>query len=286
MSDSSLRQALRSFLDEWRDDLAAAWRPVLDGIEPAFHKVRADLLLHDGEKIYPGRQGSALAGAPAGAHIFKSLDRLSPGDVKAVVIGQDPYPRVERATGRAFEQGDLSAWIGAGNSVTTSMQRLLQVSSHHRTGNAAYLDAGTGWNRVKADLNSGTLSFKAPRAQFDAWEDAGVLWLNAGLTLSRYEQGGAPEQKFGHIPLWRPIVRQIIQHLIRRAHRSVVFLTWGSFARSVLSGADAEDEPAWGVTAGAAECPHPATNGFLALPNPLAKANTVLASIGAAPIPW
>jgi uracil-DNA glycosylase len=258
---------------------------VLQGVEPAFGQIRDDLVLRDGEVIFPGRRGMSLTGAPPGAHIFKSLDRLAPGDVKAVVIGQDPYPRVSRATGRAFEQGDLSGWSGAGNAVTTSMKRLLQVASHQRTGEAGYL-ASDGWARFQSDLSSGALSFFAPRAQFDSWEDAGVLWLNAGLTLSHYEQGGAPEQAFGHIPLWQPIVRQIIRHLVSRADQRVVFLTWGAFARKVLAGAAVENEPAWGVTAGAAEYPHPATAGFLDPPNPLAKANTVLTGLGGSLIVW
>ncbi|HET6942477.1 MAG TPA: hypothetical protein VFH89_09975 [Sphingomicrobium sp.] len=285
MSDTPLRQALGSFLEGWRNDVPTSWQPALNGIEPAYEEVRADLLLRELEVIFPGRRGSAVAGAPVGAHIFKSLDRLAPRDVKAVVIGQDPYPRVGRATGRAFEQGDLSGWSGAGNVVTTSMKRLMQVASHQRTGDTGYLGNG-GWNRVQSDLASGVLNFKTPRAQFDAWEDAGVLWLNAGLTLSHYVQGGAPEQKFGHIPLWRPIVRRIIQHLVQRANRRVVFLTWGAFAQDVLAGAGVKNDPAWGMTAGMAAYPHPATAEFLAPPNPLAKANTILAGLGGAPIIW
>jgi uracil-DNA glycosylase len=142
------------------------------------------------------RRGASLTGAPAGAHIFKSLDRLAPEDVKAVVIGQDPYPRVGRATGRAFEQGDLSGWSGAGNLVTTSMKRLLLMASHQRTGDATYLGSN-GWGRVHTDLVSGVLNFKTSRLQFDEWEDAGVVWLNAGLTLSHCEQGGAQSRSLG-----------------------------------------------------------------------------------------
>ena len=110
--------------------------------------------------------------------------------------------------------------------------------------------------------------------------------MNAGLTLSHYVQGGAPEQKFGHIPLWRPIVRRIIQYLVQRSNRRVVFLTWGAFAQDVLAGAEVKADPAWGVTAGVAPYPHPATAEFLTPPNPLAKANAVLASLGGAPIIW
>lgn len=284
MSSVPLRKAMRSFLENWRNDITPAWRGVLEGVEPAFDQVRDDLVLRDGETIFPGRRGSPLDDAPAGAHLFKALDRLHPDSVKAMVIGQDPYPRVSRATGRAFDQGDLSGWAGAGNVVTTSMKRLLQAVAHYRTADIGYVEAG-GWQKVQKDLEAGTLNFLAPSAQFAAWEDAGVLWLNAGLTLSHYEQGGAPEQKFGHIPLWRPIVNQIIRHLARRAGQPVVFLTWGGFARDVLTSSGVKNEPTWGVSASVANNDHPATEAFFD-PNPLADANRVLSELGGLPIPW
>lgn len=69
---------MRLYLQNWRDDVAPAWQAVLSSVEPAFDQIRDDLVLRDGETIFPGRRGSALAGAPAGAHIFRALDRLPP----------------------------------------------------------------------------------------------------------------------------------------------------------------------------------------------------------------
>lgn len=280
----SLRKAMRAFLKDWRGDVAPTWHAVLNGVEPAFDLIREDLVLRDDEIVFPGRRELALTGAPAGAHIFKALDRLPPDRVKAVVIGQDPYPRLSRATGRAFDQGDLSAWIGAGNVVTTSMKRLLQAVAQQRTGNDGYVKTG-GWEKVQKDIAAGTLKFRMPGTQFDEWEDAGVLWLNAGLTLSHYERGGAPEQKFGHIPLWKPIVNQIIWHLVRRPEARVVFLTWGGFARDLLASTGVKTAPEWGVSADASDNEHPATEAFLK-PNPLALANATLVKLGSTAIPW
>jgi len=272
-------------LDNWRDDLPADWKTVIKDVEPAFEKVKEELVLRETEVIFPGRLGSPVLGAPEGAYLFKSLEWLKPEDVKAVVIGQDPYPRRSRATGRAFEQGDLTGWFGEGNAVTTSMKRLLQVASHQRTGDEVYL-GNNGWARVAADIQSGGLDFLPPRQQFDDWEKQGVLWLNAGLTLSRYEPGGAPEQTFGHLPLWRPVIRQILRYLAHRPDKQVVFLTWGGFAQKVLKDTGLATDPVWNVSAGAAECPHPATTGFLKFPNPLAQANTVRIALGGTAIRW
>ncbi len=282
-----LRNAIRTFLKDWRDDVPSQWRSVLQGVEPAFDNVQEGLLLREDEKevIYPGRRASPLPNAPQGAHIFKSLERLDPDDVVAVVIGQDPYTHIDQATGRAFEQGDLTQWAGGSSKVTTSMRRILQAASHQRKGMVEYLVAG-GWARVQSDLASGALDFKKPREQFDLWEDAGVLWLNAALTISRYVPGGGPEQKFGHLPLWEPVIRQIILHLARRNGKRVVFLTWGVFAQRLLKSTGVHSEPAWKVTATNADRPHPATVGFLKLPNPFSAANTALTGLGGAPIVW
>jgi len=276
---------MRLFLEGWRDDVPQAWRPILSGVEPAFDKVRADLVLRDTETIYPGRRGSSLPKTPAGAHIFKSLDRLSPDKVKAVVIGQDPYTNIAQATGRAFEQGDLADWARNGVKVTPSMKALLRVAAHHRTGNNAYLGSG-GWARVKADVSAGVVNFKTPRQQFDEWEDAGVLWLNAGLTLSKYVKGGGPEQRFGHLPLWEPVIQRIIQALVRRPNRTVVFLAWGLFAHNVLVHAGVMDDPAWNRSAGEARKPHPSTPQFFPPPNPLTSGNQKLTELGATGINW
>lgn len=286
MPDRDLSEALREYLRDWRDDLNLPWRAVLANTEPAFEDVREDLVLRETEFIYPARKGQALPGAAAGAHVFRALDRVEPANVHAVVIGQDPYPRVSRATGRAFEQGDLRAWTGAGNTVATSLKRLLQITAYQRTNDATFLAEGAGWQKVAAQLAAGTLTLEAPAALFNRWEDRGVIFLNAGLTISHYAQGGAPEQAYGHIPLWRPVIQRIFHHLVTRPQGRVVFLTWGAFARKVLKDSGVDKLPEWGTKADAATYAHPATPAFLQPPNPFAQANAVLSRIGGTQIDW
>jgi uracil-DNA glycosylase len=287
MADQLLRDALRVFLKNWRDDLSPAWQQVMGDVSPAFDDVQDDLLLRSSsadEKIYPGRKSHPLPGAPAGAEVFRALARVAPADVKAVVIGQDPYTRIAQATGRAFEQGDLLSWTTPGVKLAPSLKRLLQVTAFQRTGAATYLAAG-GWPKVAERLSAGTLAIEPPRALFDHWEAQGVIFLNAGLTISRYVQGGGPEQKFGHIPLWRPIIHQILQALVNRPQGSVVFLTWGTFAKNVLKSAQVDRLPGWSRAAAAAT-DHPAVPGFLRSPTPFLAANDALVRLGGQPIDW
>lgn len=286
MPNQNLEAALRGFMTDWQNDLTPAWRGVLAGVSPAFDDIREDLLLRDDERIYPGRKGQLLPNAPQGAEVFRALARVAPSAVRAVVIGQDPYPRIERATGRAFEQGDVSSWTAPGAGIATSLKRLLQITAFHRTGDATFLVDGAGWQKVSAQLSSGALTIETPAKLFNRWEDQGVIFLNAALTISRYVEGGGPEQAYGHIPMWRPIIHRILQFLVGRTPGQVVFLTWGAYARRVLKSSGVDKLPGWGTRADAATYAHPATAAFLLPPNPFAKANEVLERLGGERIEW
>jgi len=287
MADQNLRQALRTFLAEWKNDLSPAWRQAIGEASPDFDAVRDDLLLRETETIFPGRRARPpVVGAPAGAHVFRALDNLAPQNVKAVILGQDPYPQIARATGRAFEQGNLSSWSEPGKEVASSLKAVVQALAFHRTSDPLFLQVAGGWDHVVRSLTSGSLQLEAPRALFDRWEAKGVLCINAAFTISRYVRGGGPEQEFGHLPLWRPVVIQILRFLAQRPNRSVVFLTWGSFARSVIQEAGLEQLPEWGRSASAAHKRHPSTPEFLEPPDPFARANELLTQMGSSRIDW
>src|SRR5258708_5435782 len=119
-----LRARLKKYLKDWKGDLPAAWRPLFQGFELNFTRRRPDLDFSPGDPRYPARRGHPLPGAPAGSHLFRALDGIPPADVRMVVLGQDPYPNLAHATGRAFEQGDLSDYSSM--KVTASMRRILQ----------------------------------------------------------------------------------------------------------------------------------------------------------------
>ena len=100
----SLLYELERYLHRWQDHLSAAWREGLDGVGPDFDAIPRDASLarSDAQIVpVPRRQGG----------VFYALEGIDPSDVQAVVIGNDPYPDPHRATGRSFEQGNLTAWI-------------------------------------------------------------------------------------------------------------------------------------------------------------------------------
>jgi uracil-DNA glycosylase len=270
-----LRRKLKAYLSGWKSDLPAAWRPKFDGFELDFNRVREDLEFDSAHPVYPGRRGHPPAGAPAGSHILKALDGINPGQVRLVVLGQDPYPNVAHATGRSFEQGDLPDY--SSKKVTTSMRRILQALAEARTGKSAYVEAG-GWGLVKADLAA--LNIEAPGKLWNGWRDQGAIFLNAGLTLTKFKPGGSPEQKYGHIPLWQPFIAQLLKSLA--ALQPFVFVTWGEYARK-LAGNIAD----WGPHVVPLNGIHPAAGaGFLKPPNQFVAIGEKLKTLGGAPFRW
>lgn len=282
----NLRDALIDYSLDWRNDLSPKWRTILSGVTPDALGVLNTLTFATTEPIYPTRRGIVLAGARADAHVFRAFDDLEPSKVRCVLIGQDPYPALSRATGRSFEQGDLNTWVGKGSSVASSLRVLLRMLVATRTGNPAVLKM-TWVNFVKF---TATIQLESPRDLFDHLQAQGVLCLNAGLTITRYKSGGAPEQTKGHLPFWKPVVGQVLRSIATRNDGHVVFLCLGQFAQKLLVServkADATTAGTWGTRAIDLALPHPVAPGFISGVNPFVAVNGKLASMGAPAINW
>ena len=224
---SSLRHALSAFAQDWRKDLAPSWQLALKDVEPACAAVGADLNFSITEPVFPARRAQPLPQARCDAHVFRAFDALGPEDVRCVLLGQDPYPCVTRATGRSFEQGEAADWTST--RVTPSLAGLVSWLAEHRTGDGAFRARG-GLRRA---MRSDAVALEQPRALFDRWQGAGVLCINTGLTLTRYARGGSPEQLRGHIPFWTPVVQEVLRHLAWHATLPLVFLraSRGRYAR-------------------------------------------------------
>lgn len=282
----NLRDALNDFSLDWRDDLSPKWRTVLAGVNPNALGVVDTLTFTATEPIYPTRRSVVLAGARADAHVFRAFDDLEPSRARCVLIGQDPYPALSRATGRSFEQGDLNAWASKASLVASSLRALLRMLVAARTGDATVLKMSWS-NFVKF---TATIQLESPRELFDHLQSQGVLCLNAGLTITRYKSGGAPEQTKGHIPFWKPVVGQVLRSIATRNAGHVVFLCLGQFAQSLLTSERVKSEATmagtWGMRAIDIAMPHPVAPGFIRGPNPFLAVNEKLALMGASAIDW
>ena len=286
----TLRDALQQLLSGWRNDLSPEWAAVFSGIEPDFAAVDPQLELGN-DVIFPGRKGHAPAGARSDAHIFRALDGITPDQVRVVVMGQDPYPHVAQATGRAFEQGDLTDWLGTPK-VTPSLRRLIQSLALHRTGEPKYVDGLSGWKSITGDILGHHLQIEPSRQLWDHWQAQGVLFVNAILTFNRF----VPQFQFkGHQPLWRPIVRRLLEFLVRRQHAQLVCVAWGDKAANAIkdAGVEATAKAAgtWGKSVGIVRGPHPnalppSAPPFLASGDRLKEINDAIRALSGSAVQW
>jgi uracil-DNA glycosylase len=285
-----LREAIEEFLLGWRDDLGTEWAEILAGIAPNLDVVPAHLTLESGEVIFPGRKGHPPEGARADAHVFRSLDGMRLQDVKAVVLGQDPYPDVFRATGRSFEQGNLAVWEPQPSKVAESLRRIVQSVAQFRTGDERYVTGDSAWVEVVTDIEAGTLLIEQPQVFFDHWQSQGILCLNAGLTLSRFQS----EVQRAHIALWRPVVERILEALVTRENRPIVFLLWGQVAATTFTELGVQQAAQNAGTAAnlvTVRYPHPGAEKNDGTPmffsgNTFREANQALTSIGGPALSW
>lgn len=141
---------------------------------------------------------------PELAQLFRAFELISPKDVRAVIIGQDPYFTADNgkplATGVAFA-------IPEGRVIPQSLAR---IKSH------VYPGAGDGPNTLEDWVSS-----------------KGLLLLNAALTVpgtgTRKSAGEHLRQK-----IWAPFIGSILRQ-IRSLHPQCPVATWGTPARDFVA---------------------------------------------------
>ena len=126
--------------------------------------------------------------------IFNALRHTSYSDVRAVILGQDPYHGAGQAHGMCFS-------VRKGTPPPPSLQNIFK--------------------EIKAELGYDPPS----HGELTAWADSGVLLLNTVLTV-REGQANSHRGKG-----WEKFTDRIIQ-LLNERQQPIVFLLWGGNARS------------------------------------------------------
>lgn len=246
-----------------------------DGCDP-------DLTMEFWEPIFPPRKERIFPGAPKDSHLFSAFDAIAPEEVRCVLLGQDPYPEPGFSTGRAFEAGNVAQWRELDKMFSKSVRAFMQLICAARTGHPDYARSFDNWPGLLADIEDGSVALEAPDRVGDHWVGEGVLLLNSSLTLSRFRVETDPHQSQGHMPVWKPLILRILDHLAH-AGRPVVFMAFGDVAVDRLTQAGLD-------TAGADNVicrPHPAeAEAILALENPFLACNRYLDALGQRPIAW
>ncbi len=181
---------------------------------------------------------------PPADEVFAAL-RLTPhAEVKVVILGQDPYHGPDQAHGLAF-------------SVRPPVPPPPSLANIFK--------------ELESDLDIP----RASHGSLVSWAQQGVLLLNATLTVRA--RTAASHQKKG----WETFTDQVLR-VVNDKPETVVFLLWGSFARSKKKLIDTSRHVI-------IESPHPsplsAHRGFFGS-RPFSRANEALVTAGRGAIDW
>lgn len=315
---STLESRLRSELGNWRTRLPEVWQPHFASVELNFGAVDAGTTLESNEQIWPQETNP---GGPAGAHVFKAFHDLRPEEIRVVIFGNDPYTQLNQATGRSFEQGNLTSWAPDPKDLKSrfspSLKTLLAAALATTGLGAKYplvdrrvvfnqdefkYDPNDKWGKwnygpnplwishlaLDLCLSGGEVKVPSPQQIFAHWSKQGVFWINRTLTYTKWETDvGLPGHRRSHQKVWAPFTNRLIDTLLEgtsSGHR-VHFALWGGEAKEIgeLVREKAQAAGKSEITFSQTGHPQRPENYFLGSLNPLAEINK---AIQGNPIEW
>ena len=165
--------------ESWKNALAGEFgKPYFESLVRFLHKEKSE-----GQKIYP-----------PGSQIFRAFDLTPVGNLKVVILGQDPYHGPGQAHGLSFS-------VSAGVPAPPSLKNIFK--------------------EIESDLGVRMSGYP----DLEKWAHQGVLLLNAVLTVRAGV--AASHSKIG----WEEFTDAVIRYISDNCE-GVVFLLWGNFARS------------------------------------------------------
>jgi uracil-DNA glycosylase len=136
--------------------------------------------------------------------------------VKVVILGQDPYPQIGAATGRAFEVNGLNSWDAEYRQA--SLRNILKLL--YKT----YIGELINSSQLKKKIAENNFRILPPSKIFKYWEEQGVLLLNIYLTC----KVGVPKS---HRKIWKEFSRQVIEY-ITTSNKNIYWFLWGNEAQN------------------------------------------------------
>ena len=203
-------------------------------------------LMRADETIYPPQDD-----------ILNALAYTAPRDVRAIVLGQDPYHEPGQAMGLSFS-------VPRGQKLPPSLRNIFK--------------------EIAADLGC-----PAPQSgDLTPWAEQGVLLLNTTLTVR--EHAANSHSRLG----WQTLTNHVVKTCLELS-QPVVFLAWGRPAIKLIEDAKASLAPGRVEGKFVLRSTHPsplsANRASGDLPafmgsRPFSQANRILAEHGAEPIDW
>ncbi len=189
------------------------WLPLL---KPVIEKQR-----DAGDFIGPGRDKGIV---PVRELTFQALKPNPPGKWRVVIFGQNPYPRVESATGIAMFDNAFADWKEPQFGKVTSIRCIIKAACMNKLG----IEKATSTAAIRSLLAKNDVV--TPPQWFQAMLTQGVLLLNAALTASSDNAVSTSR----HTSFWKPVVEAVVTEILRAKHEQkegVVFAWWGAHAK-------------------------------------------------------
>jgi uracil-DNA glycosylase len=221
--------------------LHESWRGPLGGeFDQSYMTGLKDFLLAEkaaGQRIFP-----------KGSEYFRALDLTPLGQVRVVILGQDPYHGLGQAHGLCFS-------VKPGTQIPPSLINI--------------------YKEMKADLGIPP----ARHGFLEHWAKQGVLLLNSVLTV-RMGQAASHRERG-----WERFTDAVIAE-VNRQQSPIVFMLWGSYAQKKAAQIDSIDKGGRHLVLKAPHpSPLSAHSGFFGCRH-FSQANAFLESKGLAPIDW
>ena len=173
------------------------WRSAIESIPPVWAAAIGPVA--SPERLAPIADFVAARAArvlPGPERVYAALEATPPDKVRAVILGQDPYPNASHAVGLAFS---------VPKDVDGPLPRSLR--------------------RIRAELQSDRGLSLPDHGSLEAWSRHGVLLLNTTLTVDEGVSGSHWQAR------WWTLSDAIIEAVVRQG-RPVAFLLWGKHAQA------------------------------------------------------
>lgn len=131
--------------------------------------------------------------------VFRAFNACPYNDLKVVMIGQDPYPQKDVATGLLFANSLID-----GKVESPSLQMIKEVA----------IDYTIPYGRVVFDHS------------LESWAKQGCLLLNAALTVEVNHPGS-------HTMLWRPFMTGLLERL-SETDTGIIYVLFGKTAQTFI----------------------------------------------------
>ncbi len=133
--------------------------------------------------------------------------------IKIVVFGQDPYPRMESATGYAFWDGKIKSWE---NPLSPSFRNIIKSVLI----NEGFAVRENKIKELRKIIKKNNIF--SPDDFFKNSIENGVVWLNASLTFESKKQTDLNK----HLKFWKPIIEKVIITILKNS-KNTIFVFWG-----------------------------------------------------------